>query len=95
MPVSFEEGKNIQQISASGISGGMSGWLVRKGLAANQTSGDLTLLVLAALCISVGVFLYFHTASGGAMLSGAELNRTIEQMKETTARMVPQAAPSF
>jgi hypothetical protein len=44
-------------------SGSMSGWLVRKGLAANQTSADLTLFVLAATIVLVSGLVYFRSSN--------------------------------
>ncbi len=55
-----EEGKLIQETSVPESSHlfGLSGFLVRKGLAANQTSADLTLLVLAGLIVVLSFFAY-------------------------------------
>ncbi|MDP1964079.1 MAG: hypothetical protein Q8K93_17975 [Reyranella sp.] len=62
MPIaSFEEEQKLVQKTSDTQSQhflGMSGWLVRKGLAANQTSADLTLLVLAGLVIVLSAFAY-------------------------------------
>jgi hypothetical protein len=60
---------------------GMSGWLVKKGLAANQTSADLTLVVLAVLCLLGGGFFFYRAlSSGSATLSRDELQGYIRQM---------------
>lgn len=62
MPIaSFEEEQKLaQETSSAPIQAfrGMSGFLVKKGLAANQTSADLTLLVLAGLIIVISFFTY-------------------------------------
>lgn len=96
MPIaSFEEeNKLIQEtvVPEQGLLQGMSGFLVKKGLASNQTSADLTLLVLAGFCICIGVFFYFR--SGGTALTGPELERNIQQMKDATARIMPARGTS-
>lgn len=38
---------------------GMSGWLVRKGFAANQNSADLTLVMLFGLLVFFSISAYF------------------------------------
>lgn len=61
MPVSFEEEQKLMNETAGAQSQhflGLSGWLVRKGLAANQTSADLTLVVLAGVIIVASFFIY-------------------------------------
>lgn len=61
MAISFDEEKDLMRptspISSDG-SRGMSGWMVRKGLAANQTSADLTLVLIIAVAIAVGFAAY-------------------------------------
>ncbi len=69
MPVSFEEEKTTAPQPLSMQSRGMSGFLVRKGLAANQTSADLTLVVVAAFAIIIGGFIFFKTMGGGKEIS--------------------------
>lgn len=63
MPIaSFEEENKLIQETAvpeQSILQGMSGFLVKKGLAANQTSADLTLLVLAGLIVVACFFVYY------------------------------------
>lgn len=57
---SFDEEQQLVQQTASAptrMFRGMSGWLVEKGLAANQTSADLTLVVLAGLCVALAIFM--------------------------------------
>ena len=91
MPIaSFEdENKLIQEtaLPQESLLQGMSGWLVKKGLASNQTSADLTLLVLAGFCVCIGVFFYFRINSSA--LTGEKLDRNIQMMKEATARLAP------
>jgi hypothetical protein len=56
-----EEQKLIRQTSSLPTEAlrGMSGWLVRTGLAANQTSADLTLVVGAGLAIAIAILAPF------------------------------------
>ncbi len=68
MAIAFEEeGKLIQETSVgqSNHLFGLSGFLVRKGLAANQTSADLTLLVLTGLIVVLSFFAYKVIGSHG------------------------------
>jgi hypothetical protein len=57
----FEEEQKLRKAAmAKGSSGGgMSGWLVKKGLAANQTSADLTLVVLALAVAGLALYVGF------------------------------------
>jgi hypothetical protein len=56
----FEEEQKLRKAAMSKeSSGGMAAWLVRKGLAANQTSADLTLVVLAIAAAGLALYIGF------------------------------------
>lgn len=57
---SFEEEKQLAP-QAVQESRGMSAWLVKKGLAKNRKSADLTLLVAAGIALALAVFLVFQS----------------------------------
>jgi hypothetical protein len=62
----------------------ISGWLVRKGLAANQTSADLTLVVIAALAIGLTLFIA-HRGFGANQVAGEQVSgQQIGQMNSGT-----------
>ncbi|MEK7995392.1 MAG: hypothetical protein AAB403_16445 [Planctomycetota bacterium] len=69
MPIaSFEDEQKLVQETSGAQSQhflGMSGWLVRNGLAANQTSADLTLLILAGIIVVLSFFAYKIGSSVG------------------------------
>ena len=66
MPIaSFEEENKLVQETGGASSQhflGMSGWLVRKGLASNQTSADLTLLVIVGMMVTFSLYLIYHSS---------------------------------
>ena len=80
-----EENKLVQETQGTQSQHflGMSGWLVRKGLASNQTSADLTLVVLSGLLVVFSFFLFFHFSGGSATLSEEALNAYIQNMRST------------
>jgi hypothetical protein len=85
MPISFEEEQKLLQQTSVSVAAfrGMSGWLVKKGLAANQTSADLTLVVLAAVFLGLAAFFFLHANKNG-YTSGPAVNAAIQYMRETT-----------
>lgn len=76
MPIaSFEEEQKLAQetvVPQQNLLHGMSGWLVRKGLAANQTSADLTLLVLVGAIIVFSIFVYSVGSNSGTGVPDTE-----------------------
>ncbi|MBY0294115.1 hypothetical protein K2Q08_02165 [Patescibacteria group bacterium] len=87
MPVSFEEQAAAPQYTSTETLSGMSGWLVRKKLAANQTSADLTLIVLAIILFGFAAFFVFRQSGGAVPISEESLRHSFELLRErTTAR---------
>jgi hypothetical protein len=82
MGVSFDEENTIA--SGSTLSsqrrylptGGMSAWLVKKGLAANQTSADLTLVLVIVITI---ILSFFAFKLGGSTSASSPDRPSIEQ----------------
>lgn len=53
-PVSFDEEKQFARPAApSNDSAGLSGWLIRKGIAADQGAAQRLMLLFAAVCIAI------------------------------------------
>jgi hypothetical protein len=57
----------------------ISGWLVRKGLAANQTSADLTLVVISALVIGLAIFVAQRSFDANQTVGAPAINQQIDQ----------------
>ena len=64
----------------------ISGWLVRKGLAANQTSADLTLVVIFALILGLTFYIVQRGSRTGQAAGGQISNPTIQQTSGTMLR---------
>ena len=86
MPIaSFEEENNLIQqtaIAPQNMLSGMAGFLVRRGLAKDERSAEITLIVLATVSVLAALFFFAKGLSGGeSTLSTEELNRYIEDMR--------------
>ncbi|MPZ29569.1 MAG: hypothetical protein GEV13_00990 [Rhodospirillales bacterium] len=72
--VSFDEEEQLIKSTSSapvGMFRGMSGWLVKRGLAANQTSADLTLVVVVIIAVGVSVILAISSSAPPNPTGGA------------------------
>ena len=56
MAVEFNEPNRFSQTPPTG---GMTGWLIKNGLAKNETSAQMIMIVLIVLCF--GLSIYFFT----------------------------------
>lgn len=72
--VSFDEEEQLTRATASApteMFRGISGWLVKKGLAANQTSADLTLVTVMIVAVGVSVILVISSSAPPKPTGGA------------------------
>lgn len=69
MPVSFEEEKSSVPQGPLVGSRGMSGFLVRKGLAANENAANLTLIIIALFATAIAIFFFFRGVIGPSRVS--------------------------
>lgn len=80
--VSFDDEQQYARQVAPAESGGLSGWLIRKGIARDQRAAASVMLVFAGICAVIAVLAPMLLSGGdGSKASEIEIQEAIRPLK--------------